>query len=45
MIVGILSIGAGEAPAFRFSDVYLAWRKNAALFPAASVLVDAIRRV
>ena len=27
------------------SDVYLAWRKNAALSPAASALVDAVRRM
>ncbi len=32
------------APAL-VSDVYLAWRKNAALSPAASALVDAVRRV
>ena len=25
------------------SDVYLAWRKNAALSPAAAALVDSIR--
>ena len=32
------------APAL-VSDVYLAWRKNAALSPAASALVDAVRRM
>ncbi len=32
------------APAL-VSDVYLAWRKNAALSPAATALVDAVRRM
>jgi len=32
------------APALA-SDVYLAWRKNAALSPAAAALVDAVRRM
>ena len=32
------------APAL-VSDVYLAWRKNAALSPAASALVDTVRRM
>ena len=32
------------APAL-VSDVYLAWRKNATLSPAASALVDAVRRM
>ena len=32
------------APALT-SDVYLAWRKNAALSPAASALVDAVRNI
>ena len=32
------------APAL-VSDVYLAWRKNAALSPAAAALVDAVRRM
>ena len=32
------------APAL-VSDVYLAWRKNAALSPAAVALVDAVRRM
>ena len=32
------------APA-RVSDVYLAWRKNTALSPAANALVDAVRRM
>ncbi len=29
----------------RDGDVYLAWRKNAAISPAASALVDAVRRM
>ena len=32
------------APAL-VSDVYLAWRKNAALSPAAAALVAAVRRM
>jgi len=35
---------SGLSPAL-VSDVYLAWRKNAALSPAATALVDAVRRM